>query len=208
MEAFFMQVFNGKFHLKVYIGTTGISHKKKNKYWLVCSQLPYQKSLAQKGFAELRAISFIISPRRQGHLSKFCWIEPWQEMQIDIAAQKMSTSSCHSMFLLSKLTFYCHQNRDEIFMALPDNISVSNGRFLSPDLMSPASGPRQNMAQAGFEQHGILIEILVFRWEEGHISVRSVFAKLGRELGVLGYVLLWWSKVHQLSTWLFNCLHK
>lgn len=29
MEAFFMQVFNGKFNLKVYLGTTGISYKKK-----------------------------------------------------------------------------------------------------------------------------------------------------------------------------------
>lgn len=45
-------------------------------------------------------------------------------MQIDTAAQKMSTSSCHSMSLLSNLTFDCHQNRDEVFMALPDNISV------------------------------------------------------------------------------------
>lgn len=131
-----MQVFNGKFYLKVSLGTTGISYKKK-KYWLVCSQLSYQKSLAQKGFAELRAISFIISPRRQGHLSKFCWIECWQEMQIDITAQKMSTSSCHSMSLLSNLTFYCHQNPDEIFMALHDNISVWNGRLLFPHLMSP-----------------------------------------------------------------------
>lgn len=89
METFFMQVFNGKFYLKVYLGTRGISYKKKKiKYWLVCRQLSYQKSLAQKGFAELRAIPFIISPRRQGHLSKFCWMELWQEMQIDITAQK------------------------------------------------------------------------------------------------------------------------
>lgn len=139
MEAFLMQVFNGKFYLKVYLGTTGISYKKIKPYWLVCSQLSYQKSLAQKGFAELRAISFIISPRRQGHLSKFCWIERWQEMQIDTTAQKTSTSSCHSMFWLSNLTFYCHQDRDEIFMALPDNISVSDGRFLFPHLMSPGT---------------------------------------------------------------------
>lgn len=117
MEAFFMQVFSGKFYLKVYLGTTGIFIQGKKIYWLVCSQLSYQKSLAQKGFAELRAISFIISPRRQGHLSKFCWIELWQEMQIDITAQKTSTSSCHSVLLLSNLTFYCHQG--EISLALP-----------------------------------------------------------------------------------------
>lgn len=41
------------------------------------------------------------------------------------------------------------------------------------------------MARAGFQQHGILIEILLFRWQEGHISVKSDFAELGRELGVL-----------------------
>lgn len=135
MEAFFMQVFSGKFYLKVYLGTTGIFIQGKKIYWLVCSQLSYQKSLAQKGFAELRAISFIISPRRQGHLSKFCWIELWQEMQIDITAQKTSTSSCHGVLLLSNLTFYCHQG--EISLALPDSISVLNGRFLFPELMSP-----------------------------------------------------------------------
>lgn len=67
------------------------------------------------------------------------------------------------------------------------------------------------MAQAGFQQCGILIEILLFRWEERRISVKSVFAELGRELGVLGYVLLWWSEVHQAHIWahgsLIDCIN-
>lgn len=68
------------------------------------------------------------------------------------------------------------------------------------------------MAQAGFQQRGILIEILLFRWRRRAHFCEKCLCKspegreLGRELRVLGYVLLWWSEKHQAHGWAHGSL--
>lgn len=68
------------------------------------------------------------------------------------------------------------------------------------------------MAQAGFQQRGILIEILLFRWRRRAHFCEKCLCKspegreLGRELRVLGYVLLWWSEEHQAHGWAHGSL--